>query len=112
MLSIIHKSNHSCMKKELLVLIGLIFLVSSCSKEETVTLRPAQGGKKYGGTYTFNEIRGNPSSLDPIRMNSKVEDDVATNMYDHLLDNGENLELTPELAKSYDISPDGLTYTF
>lgn len=106
------QNNQSRMKKELLVLIGLLFLVGACSKEETIALRPAQGGKKYGGTYTFNEIRGNPSSLDPIRMNSKVEDDIATNMYDHLLDNGENLELTPELAKSYEISADGLTYTF
>jgi oligopeptide transport system substrate-binding protein len=98
--------------RKTLLLICTIVVLGSCGKEEQASLRPAQGGKKYGGRYTFNEIRGNPSSLDPIRMNSKVEDDIATNIYDHLLDNGSDLQITPELAKSYEISEDGLTYTF
>ncbi len=75
-------------------------------------MRQAQGGKKYGGRYTINEIRGNPSSLDPVRMNSKVEDDIATNIYEHLVDNSAKLEIEPELASRWEISPDGKTYTF
>jgi peptide/nickel transport system substrate-binding protein len=92
-------------------LLLLIFTIS-CSKQETVALREASGGKKYGGTYTLNEIRGNPASLDPVRITSKVEDDIATNIYDHLVDNGKDMNVTAELAKSWEISPDGLTYTF
>lgn len=75
-------------------------------------MRSAKGGKKYGGRYTINEIRGNPSSLDPVRMNSKVEDDIATNIYDRLIDNDSKLELVPELAKSWEMSADKITYTF
>lgn len=72
----------------------------------------AKGGKKIGGRYTLNEIRGNPSSLDPVRMNSKVEDDIGGNIFDKLVENSSTLELVPELAKSWDISQDGMTYTF
>ncbi len=75
-------------------------------------MHSALGGKKFGGRYTLNEIRGNPSSLDPVRMNSKVEDDIGSNIFDKLVENNSRLELVPELAKSWDISPDGKTYTF
>lgn len=75
-------------------------------------MHSAQGGKKYGGRYTLNEIRGNPASLDPVRMNSKVEDDIGTNIFDKLVENNSQLELVPELAQSWEISPDGRTYTF
>jgi peptide/nickel transport system substrate-binding protein len=101
------------MNVRILITVFLIaFLVTSCRKEETSSMRAAQGGKKAGGRYTINEIRGNPSSLDPVRMNSKVEDDIGTNILEHLVDNGPNLELEKELAKDYEISSDGLTYTF
>jgi oligopeptide transport system substrate-binding protein len=88
-----------------------IFLVS-CGHRTNEVMRSAQGGKKYGGTYTLNEIRGNPASLDPVRMNSKVEDDVGTNIFDKLIDNNSALELVPELATRWEISQDGKTYTF
>jgi len=90
----------------------LIVLFASCGHKESVSLRPGQGGKKLGGRYTLNEIRGNPSSLDPVRMNSKVEDDIGTNIFDKLVENNSKLELVPELAKSWEISQDGKTYTF
>ena len=90
----------------------LFFAGSGCKKEVAANMRAGKGGKKYGGRYTINEIRGNPSSLDPVRMNSKVEDDIATNIYDRLVDNDSKLDLVPELAKSWEISPDGLTYIF
>ena len=95
-----------------LILFLILLSISSCKKDETSTMRSGAGGKKYGGRYTLNEIRGNPSSLDPVRMNSKVEDDIATNIYERLVDNNSKLDLDNELAKSFDISPDGKTYTF
>jgi len=95
-----------------LTIFVLCTMINSCKKETAVSMRTAQGGKKYGGRYTINEIRGNPSSMDPVRMNSKVEDDIATNIYDHLVDNSAKLLVEPELASSWEISPDGITYTF
>src|ERR1700722_4740755 len=53
----------------------ILCVLCSCGKHEVAPQRPGLGGKKLGGRYTLNEIRGNPSSLDPVRMNSKVEDD-------------------------------------
>src|SRR5689334_10644038 len=90
----------------------VVLFAAGCKKEEVSTSRQAAGNKKYGGRYTLNEIRGNPSSLDPVRMNSKVEDDIAMQIYDKLIDNNNKLELVPELAKNWEISADGLTYTF
>jgi peptide/nickel transport system substrate-binding protein len=75
-------------------------------------MRQAKGGKKYGGRYTLNELRGNPSSLDPVRLNSKISSDIAMNIFDGLIDNDSGMNLVPELAKSWEISPDGKTYTF
>lgn len=94
------------------MLLLLVIGTAGCKKEEVSNQREAAGNKKYGGRYTLNEIRGNPSSLDPVRMNSKVEDDIAMQIYDKLVDNNSKLELVPEIAKSYEISTDGLTYTF
>src|ERR1700733_803591 len=91
----------------------LCFLMfASCGHKQTDVMHSANGGKKYGGRYTLNEIRGNPSSLDPVRMNSKVEDDIGSNIFDKLVENNSKLELVPELAKSWEISEDGKTYTF
>ncbi len=75
-------------------------------------MHSAQGAKKYGGRYTLNEIRGNPSSLDPVRMNSKVEDDIGGNIFDKLVENSSTLQLVPELAKSWEVSANGMLYTF
>ena len=90
----------------------LTIILVSCGHHTSEVMRSAQGGKKYGGTYTLNEIRGNPASLDPVRMNSKVEDDIGTNIFDKLIDNNSALELVPELATRWEISQDGKTYTF
>jgi oligopeptide transport system substrate-binding protein len=98
--------------KQLALLLLCSSLFFSCSKKEEQSMRAGLGGKKLGGTYTLNEIRGNPASMDPVRIVSKLEDDIAGNIYDKLIDNNEKLELVPELATKWEISPDGNTYTF
>jgi oligopeptide transport system substrate-binding protein len=100
------------MTKKFLSLAALVFVFAGCGHKNTEVMHPGLGGKKLGGRYTLNEIRGNPSSLDPVRMNSKVEDDIGTNIFDKLVENNSKLELVPELAKAWDISSDGMTYTF
>ena len=45
-------------------------------------------------------------------MTSKVEDDIGLNIFDKLVDNNSELDLVPELASRWEISPDGKTYTF
>lgn len=94
-----------------LLLLVMIFF-AGCGKEDTATLQTGKGGKKLGGTYTLNLIRGMPGKLDPVQMTSKTEDDIAANMFDKLIDNNEKLELEPELASRWEVSDDGLIYTF
>lgn len=94
------------------LVVGTSLFLGCSKKNSDPSLHTAKGGKKIGGRYTLNEIRGNPASLDPVRMNSKLEDDIAMNIFDKLIDNNENLELVPELASKWEISPDGKSYTF
>jgi oligopeptide transport system substrate-binding protein len=100
------------MTRKLLSIAALIVVFIGCGHKTAEVIHPGLGGKKLGGRYTLNEIRGNPSSLDPVRMNSKVEDDIGSNIFDKLVENNSKLELIPELAKTWEISADGMTYTF
>src|SRR5436309_12393177 len=100
------------MKNSLLALLTFFLFVTGCGRRTTTVMHSANGGKKSGGRYTLNEIRGNPASLDPVRMNSKLEDDIGGQIFDKLLDNNESLQLVPELASSYEVAADGKTYTF
>ncbi|MBS1911652.1 MAG: ABC transporter substrate-binding protein [Bacteroidetes bacterium] len=72
-----------------------------------------QGGKKYGGEFTMNIVRGNPKGLDPVLINSKHADDIASQVFDRLIDVNDKLELVPELALALpDIDATGTLYTF
>jgi peptide/nickel transport system substrate-binding protein len=102
------------MKKiSLLAIFCTVLLFSSCGKKEggAHALRDVKGGKKYGGAFHLNET-GDLRSLDPPQINDQTSSHIAENIYDQLLEFNDKLELKPSLAKSYDISPDGITYTF
>ena len=98
----------------LLLMVPLVLLAAGCGgKEEAVQRDTAKGGRIYGGTFTANILRGNPKGLDPVLINSKHADDIASQVYDRLIDVNDKLELVPELALSVpQASADGLRYTF
>ncbi len=75
-------------------------------------LRPGKGQRYYGGEYRLNMVRGNPSGLDPVMISSKLADDIALQIYDRLITFDSSLQLQPELARSWELSSDGLVYTF
>ena len=74
-------------------------------------LRDAEGGKRLGGTFRLNMLRGSPNGLDPVRISSKLADDIALNIFDRLITFDSTLGVIGELARTWDISPDGRTYT-
>lgn len=93
----------------------LAVLAAACGgKEERTSDQVAgQGGKKYGGTFISNVLRGSPKGLDPVLISSKHADDMASQVFDRLVDLNEKLELIPELARELPtISADGRIYTF
>ena len=85
--------------------------IVSCGSEETTEQENAKGGKKYGGTYRMNhteEIR----TLDPALLNDAPSHHVVHQICDQLVDFDDSLNLVPELAESWEVSEDGLTYTY
>jgi peptide/nickel transport system substrate-binding protein len=86
-------------------------LLVSCGKKDTSTYTSLNGGIKGGGTYIINELE-NIRSLDPVGINDVVSHHVAHQIYDLLVDLDSNLQLRPALATRYEVSPDGLLYTF
>jgi len=97
----------------IILFVGTLLLIAGCSQEEatTVAFRPAAGGKFYGGTFRVNET-GELRSLDPVRINDATSAHIAEQIYDGLLYIDENLQLQPALAKRWEVSEDGLTYTY
>lgn len=66
----------------------------------------------YGGAFSEGVI-GQPSKINPlIAQNNEVDKDLVSLIYSGLMRYDDKGVLVPDLAKSYDISPDGLTYTF
>lgn len=101
------------MKTFSIALVAVCCILSSCGKKDegVHNLREAKGGIRYGGTFHMNET-GDMRSLDPPQINDATSRHIGENIYDQLLTFDSALNLNPTLAKSYDVSADGLTYTF
>lgn len=69
------------------------------------------GGITMGGTFRMNEVQ-EIRTLDPVRMNDAPSHHIAHQIYDMLVDFDSSLTLQPELAERWEVSPDGLTYTY
>lgn len=66
---------------------------------------------RAGGSLTEGII-GTPRFINPVLAISDADKDLTTLIYSGLLRVGENGKLTPDLAEKYELSPDGLVYTF
>jgi oligopeptide transport system substrate-binding protein len=98
-------------KISLLSVLILSFLISSCGDKEEATYETLEGGVKRGGIYRINETE-DIRSMDPVRIGDVVSHHVTHQLYDALVDLDSNLQLVPQLATSWEISEDGLLYTF
>ncbi len=62
---------------------------------------------------TYREgVVGHPSSINPLTASTQVDRDLVALLFRGLLRAGPNGTLLPDLARSWAVSPDGLTYTF
>jgi len=71
----------------------------------------APGTPKRGGTLLVGKTTEAPS-LEPHRENALSRARVTQNMYSYVVQADSDLKIVPDLAEKWDISPDGLTYTF
>ncbi|MBP6860434.1 MAG: peptide ABC transporter substrate-binding protein [Candidatus Pacebacteria bacterium] len=65
----------------------------------------------YGGSLTEG-IVGSPRFVNPLLALSDADRDVTALVYAGLMRENSDGELIPAIAESYEVSPDGLTYTF
>jgi peptide/nickel transport system substrate-binding protein len=94
-------------------LIILLFLaLVSCSEKETYKPVSSKHGKPAYGDALVNGSIGEPSTLIPLLASDSASHDVAGLIYNGLVRYDKNLQLEGELARSWQISGDGLTITF
>lgn len=89
------------MKKVTAFLIAILIVLSLCAYGETATR----------DTLVFL-MDQEPATMDPQHMSDGASYGITANLYDTLIWINDEGELEPMLAKSWEISEDGLTYTF
>ncbi len=104
------------MTKSSLICLFLLLLLFACGKKESSdskeTFTRLNGGIKQGGIFKTN-LTSDISNLDPPRIAKQAEILVAQQIYEQLIElDHATLVPIPELASRWEISPDGLTYTF
>lgn len=101
------------MNKKLILLVGLILAISATLPITSVNVVKAEDpDPKYGGTLIM-WLRGDPLSMNPIMQSDDTLGRFSTNLYDSLCSrNYETGEVKPQIAESWSLSEDGLTWTF
>ena len=92
------------MKRIPMVILVLVFLLPTVSG----CLPPSQSG---AGTVVWGSL-WEPSSLNPIVAPDVVTKWILENIFDGLVAINNKMEMVPELAENWDVSPDGKIYTF
>ncbi len=77
----------------------------------TISLLPLLGGGALAQTLTL-AMSAQPDTLDPQVTAATAAFQVSKSIYDTLLEVDRDGNLVPALATSYEVSDDGLTYTF
>lgn len=80
----------------------LLLLLFSCT---------SPSNKKEGAVFRYNQP-GGITSLDPAFAKDQANIWAVNQLYNGLVQLNDSLQIMPCLAKSWNISPDGLTYTF
>lgn len=104
---------HSFSKKERTIFLGLvitlllstILILDSLNKSLMVTV-PLRGGSISIG------IVGVPRFINPILSNSEADQNLVSLIYSGLMRKSDSGKLIPDLASKYEISENGLIYTF
>lgn len=93
--------------------LGTITACGTAGSSSTNNSTAAQGGTQTQASSTTLNIglSADPPKLDPALSSALVDRQVMVNIYDTLLQLGPGNKIEPDLAKTYTISPDGMTYT-
>lgn len=93
------------MQNRIYLFLILLFFVSACGNKKHKSATPKQ-------VFNINLSSGSLESLDPAYAKDLYTMWTAHMLYNTLVETDSNLQLQPSLAHSWDISPNGLSYTF
>ncbi|WP_232695910.1 ABC transporter substrate-binding protein [Brevibacillus daliensis] len=95
------------------LLLSSMLVLSGCGGSGTDSgTKPTTKGTEAATNKVLNiGLKADPPSLDPSQSTALVDRFVHNSLYDKLFDINEKGEIIPMLATSYEVSPDGLTYT-
>jgi peptide/nickel transport system substrate-binding protein len=82
------------------------FLILDKINENYLVLRPLSGGKIEEG------VIGSPRFINPVLANTNTDRDLTTIVFSGLMKKGPGGRMQTDLAESYEVSPNGLTYKF
>lgn len=85
--------------------------IAAAAATALVALAGPAAAQKQGGTLVFAQ-EAPPPTLDPYFSTSISTRNVAMNIFETLITRDEHNGLIKELAEDYEVSPDGLTYSF
>lgn len=93
------------------VLLGIVLLAGTLGMVYTVNQTFTVEVPLYGGEYKEGII-GTPRFINPVLAKTDADQDLTRLIYSGLMRNTANGNLEPDLARAYEISEDGLTYSF
>src|SRR5690606_25537011 len=88
-----------------------LFLAGMLAAGLVVPVAAQTGQPRYGGTLVA-ALADDPPDLDPHFTAANASRTVLHNVFATLVDVDENLNIVPELAHSWEVSEDGMTYIF
>jgi peptide/nickel transport system substrate-binding protein len=98
-------------EKVIFIILFIILVISSLSLLWKLDLRFMTEVPAHGGSLSEGVI-GTPRFINPLLELSDADRDLTYLVYSGLMRADAEGDLIPDLAESYTISPDGLTYTF
>lgn len=85
-----------------ILIIFLLLVAPACRKSDDGLL----------AGYLYLRLTSNPTTLDPALITDVMGGGIAAKLFNGLVRFNENLDIVPDIARSWTLSPDQLTYTF
>lgn len=100
-------------KKEwiIFIILSATLLISTLSILESINKSMMVSVPYHGGTISVGII-GTPRFINPVLANSPADLDMVALIYSGLMRKNSDGSLSPDLAQKYEMSKDGLSYTF
>lgn len=100
-------------KTLLTAVLGTVLLVTGCGGGSGNGNQAGTAPTEAAGKKVINiGLKSDPPTLDPNGSTALVDRMVYTSLYDKLFDIDASGKIVPMLATSYEVTPDGKTYTF